>query len=263
MEIVVHESPKMAFERRLVALEAIAQLCRIPGTFHSFNVKKKSLKKLKLCCSTGLVTELYLNYDCDCHASDLFELLIKQLSKNVNPASGIFATHLLSLETLLVVVDSIDYPVGLRPPWNKVPRRFQRMPVVCLRRRIGRSQTATVWSVPMTTKAPPANNLLVDWSFAVWMSGSPRSPITNSSAEFNSRKLHLLRTRSCRIISAQKNLVVPIDVLSSCDVIYLSENSINLVILFSQTSSTFNNLLKIPVSWVSFKMVSLLGQFKN
>ena len=111
-EIVVHESPKMAFERRLVALEAIAQLCRIPGTFHSFNVKKK----LKLCCSTGLVTELYLNYDCDCHASDLFELLIKQLSKNVNPASGIFATHLLSLETLLVVVDSIDYPVGLRPP---------------------------------------------------------------------------------------------------------------------------------------------------
>ena len=44
MEIVVHESPKMAFERRLVALEAIAQLCRIPGTFHSFNVKKKSLK---------------------------------------------------------------------------------------------------------------------------------------------------------------------------------------------------------------------------
>ena len=85
MEIVVHESPKMAFERRLVALEAIAQLSRIPGTFHSFNVKKK----LKLCCSTGLVTELYLNYDCDCHASDLFELLIKQLSKNVNPASGI------------------------------------------------------------------------------------------------------------------------------------------------------------------------------
>ena len=61
-----------------------------------------------MCCSTGLVTELYLNYDCDCHASDLFELLIKQLSKNVNPASGIFATHLLSLETLLVVVDSIE-----------------------------------------------------------------------------------------------------------------------------------------------------------
>jgi golgi-specific brefeldin A-resistance guanine nucleotide exchange factor 1 len=39
MEIVVHESPKMAFERRLVALEAIAQLCRIPGIFYAFTLK--------------------------------------------------------------------------------------------------------------------------------------------------------------------------------------------------------------------------------
>jgi brefeldin A-resistance guanine nucleotide exchange factor 1 len=31
MEIVAHESPKVAYERRLVALEAISQLCRIPG----------------------------------------------------------------------------------------------------------------------------------------------------------------------------------------------------------------------------------------
>ena len=31
IEIVAHESPKVAYERRLVALEAISQLCRIPG----------------------------------------------------------------------------------------------------------------------------------------------------------------------------------------------------------------------------------------
>ena len=31
MDIVAHESPKVAYERRLVALEAISQLCRIPG----------------------------------------------------------------------------------------------------------------------------------------------------------------------------------------------------------------------------------------
>lgn len=30
-EIVAHESPKVAYERRLIALEAISQLCRIPG----------------------------------------------------------------------------------------------------------------------------------------------------------------------------------------------------------------------------------------
>lgn len=88
MEIVAHESPKVAYERRLVALEAIAQLCRTPG----------------------LVTELYLNYDCDCHTSDLFQELIKHLSKNVSPLAtgGIYTIHLLSLEALLIVVDSIE-----------------------------------------------------------------------------------------------------------------------------------------------------------
>ena len=31
MEVVVHESPRITFERRLIVLEAIAQLFRIPG----------------------------------------------------------------------------------------------------------------------------------------------------------------------------------------------------------------------------------------
>ena len=86
-------------------------------------------------------------------------------------------------------------PVNSHRTMPKVPGRFQRMPDVCLRRRIGRSQIAIVWSVPMTSKAPPANKLLVDWSFAVWMSGSPRSPITNSSAEFNSLRFLAARGR--------------------------------------------------------------------
>ena len=56
------------------------------------------------------MTELYLNYDCDCHTSDLFQELIKHLSKNVSPvaAGGIYTIHLLSLEALLIVVDSIE-----------------------------------------------------------------------------------------------------------------------------------------------------------
>ena len=63
-----------------------------------------------LSCSIfkGLVTELYLNYDCDCNTSGLFEDMMKQLSKNAYPVSGIYATHLLSLEIILVVVDSIE-----------------------------------------------------------------------------------------------------------------------------------------------------------
>lgn len=50
-----------------------------------------------------------MNYDCDCHASDLFQDLIKYLAKNVSPvAGGIYTIHLLSLEALLVVTDSIE-----------------------------------------------------------------------------------------------------------------------------------------------------------
>ena len=48
----------MAFERRLVALEAIAQLCRIPGTFHSFNVKKKTKIVLLYRIGYGIVPQL-------------------------------------------------------------------------------------------------------------------------------------------------------------------------------------------------------------
>lgn len=56
------------------------------------------------------MTELYLNYDCDCHTSDLFQELIKHLAKNVSPvaAGGIYTIHLLSLEALLIVVDAIE-----------------------------------------------------------------------------------------------------------------------------------------------------------
>lgn len=85
-EIVVSETPKITYDQREIALESIVQLWRIPG----------------------LVTELYLNYDCDLYCSNLFEELTKLLSKNAFPVSGLFTTHLLSLDALLTVVDSIE-----------------------------------------------------------------------------------------------------------------------------------------------------------
>lgn len=59
MEIIVSESNRVSYEQREIALECIVQLLRIPG----------------------LVTELYLNYDCDLYCSSLFEDLMKLLSK--------------------------------------------------------------------------------------------------------------------------------------------------------------------------------------
>ena len=86
MEIITSDSPRIVYEQREVALESIVQLWRIPG----------------------LVTELYLNYDCDLYCSNLFEDLTKLLSKNAFPVSGLFTTHLLSLDALLTVIDTIE-----------------------------------------------------------------------------------------------------------------------------------------------------------
>ncbi|XP_077207241.1 Golgi-specific brefeldin A-resistance guanine nucleotide exchange factor 1 isoform X3 [Paroedura picta] len=87
MEIITVENPRMPYEMKEMALEAIVQLWRIPG----------------------FVTELYINYDCDYYCANLFEDLTKLLSKNAFPVSGqLYTTHLLSLEALLTVIDSTE-----------------------------------------------------------------------------------------------------------------------------------------------------------
>ncbi|VDM52566.1 unnamed protein product [Angiostrongylus costaricensis] len=74
------------YEQKEMALESIVQLWRIPG----------------------LVTELYLNYDCDLYCSNVFEELTKLLVENAFPVSGLHAHSLISLDALLVVIDMID-----------------------------------------------------------------------------------------------------------------------------------------------------------
>jgi len=59
MEIIVSDNSKITYDIKEIALQAVVQLWRIPG----------------------LVTELYLNYDCDIHCSNLFEDITKLLSK--------------------------------------------------------------------------------------------------------------------------------------------------------------------------------------
>ncbi|XP_023229448.1 Golgi-specific brefeldin A-resistance guanine nucleotide exchange factor 1-like, partial [Centruroides sculpturatus] len=86
IEIIISESSKVPYEQREIALDSISQLWHIPG----------------------LVTELYLNFDCSLYCSNLFEDLTKLLSKNAFPVSGLYSTHLLSLDALLAVVDSIE-----------------------------------------------------------------------------------------------------------------------------------------------------------
>ncbi|GMT18525.1 hypothetical protein PFISCL1PPCAC_9822, partial [Pristionchus fissidentatus] len=84
--IVLSEQTRISYEQKEMALESIVQLWRIPG----------------------LVTELYLNFDCDLYASNVFEDMTKLLAENAFPVSGLRSTSLLSLDALLVVIDTID-----------------------------------------------------------------------------------------------------------------------------------------------------------
>lgn len=86
IDIIVSDSVKVTYEHKELALDNILQLWRIPG----------------------FVTELYLNYDCDMYCSNLYEDLTKLLAKNAFPVTaGVYPTHLLSLDALLTVIDSI------------------------------------------------------------------------------------------------------------------------------------------------------------
>lgn len=87
IEIIVSDNVKVTYEHKEIALDNILQLWRIPG----------------------FVTELYLNYDCDMYCTNLFEDLTKLLAKNAFPATaGVYGTHLMSLDALLTIVDSIE-----------------------------------------------------------------------------------------------------------------------------------------------------------
>ncbi|XP_050523551.1 Golgi-specific brefeldin A-resistance guanine nucleotide exchange factor 1 isoform X2 [Daktulosphaira vitifoliae] len=86
MNIIVNENSKIPYGKRELALKCIVKLWKIPG----------------------LVTELYLNYDCGLYCSDLYDDITKLLSKNVIPLNDIYSTHLLSMDALLAVVDSIE-----------------------------------------------------------------------------------------------------------------------------------------------------------
>uniref|UniRef100_UPI00398E6121 Golgi-specific brefeldin A-resistance guanine nucleotide exchange factor 1-like n=1 Tax=Pristiophorus japonicus TaxID=55135 RepID=UPI00398E6121 len=87
MELVTSENPKMPYEMKEMALEALVHLWRIPS----------------------FATEMYINFDCDFYCCNLFEDLTKLLSKNAFPVSGqLYTTHLLSLEALLTVIDSTE-----------------------------------------------------------------------------------------------------------------------------------------------------------
>lgn len=87
MEIVDSDSNRITYEQRELALEAIVRIWRIPG----------------------LPAELYLNYDCGLYSTNLYEDLMKLLSKNASALMGnMYSIQFISLEAIISLVVGIE-----------------------------------------------------------------------------------------------------------------------------------------------------------
>ncbi|XP_043279451.1 Golgi-specific brefeldin A-resistance guanine nucleotide exchange factor 1 [Venturia canescens] len=87
MEIVDSDSNRITYEQRELALEAIVRIWRVPG----------------------LPAELYLNYDCGLYSTNLYEDLMKLLSKNASALMGsMYSIQFISLEAIISLVVGIE-----------------------------------------------------------------------------------------------------------------------------------------------------------
>jgi brefeldin A-resistance guanine nucleotide exchange factor 1 len=85
--------------------------------FNSIHLAESSLPEtremaleslVEFCGEPQLMVDIYTNYDCDMQCTNLFEDMVKFLSKNTFPLSGsLNALNLLSLEGLLAIVRSL------------------------------------------------------------------------------------------------------------------------------------------------------------
>ncbi|KAF7390728.1 hypothetical protein HZH66_009208 [Vespula vulgaris] len=86
-EIVSSDSNRISYEQRELALEAIVRLWRIPG----------------------LPAELYLNYDCGLYSTNLYEELMKLLSKNASALMGnMHSMQFISLDAIFMLISGME-----------------------------------------------------------------------------------------------------------------------------------------------------------
>ena len=87
MELVDSDSNRILYEQRELALEAMVRIWRIPG----------------------LPAEFYLNYDCGLYSTNLYEDLMKLLSKNASALLGsMYSIQFISLEAIISLVVGIE-----------------------------------------------------------------------------------------------------------------------------------------------------------
>ncbi|CAH8575260.1 unnamed protein product [Schistosoma intercalatum] len=113
--IISSDNESTGYERREIALDSVVRLFLVPG----------------------LAAELYINYDCDPYCSNLFEDITKMLAKNAFPVVRLMGTHLLALDALLAVLNTIEVQCGAsqatiidQNSLNKSPNSTDYLPLI-------------------------------------------------------------------------------------------------------------------------------------
>ncbi|VDQ04351.1 unnamed protein product, partial [Trichobilharzia regenti] len=92
-----------------VYLQRLTAICSSDNDSTGYEFREIALDSVvRLFLVPGLATELYVNYDCDPYCSNLFEDITKMLAKNAFPVERLMGTHLLALDALLVVLNTIE-----------------------------------------------------------------------------------------------------------------------------------------------------------
>ncbi|CAH8861888.1 unnamed protein product [Trichobilharzia szidati] len=92
-----------------VYLQRLTAICSSDNESTGYEFREIALDSVvRLFLVPGLATELYVNYDCDPYCSNLFEDITKMLAKNAFPVERLMGTHLLALDALLVVLNTIE-----------------------------------------------------------------------------------------------------------------------------------------------------------
>ncbi|XP_040848159.1 Golgi-specific brefeldin A-resistance guanine nucleotide exchange factor 1 isoform X7 [Ochotona curzoniae] len=183
MEIITVENPKMPYEMKEMALEAIVQLWRIPS----------------------FVTELYINYDCDFYCSNLFEDLTKLLSKNAFPVSGqLYTTHLLSLDALLTVIDSTEAHCQAKV-LNSLTQQEKKEPAQVSHEAVDVTQEASNTDKKLTRKPPRFSSLLPDPRELIEIKNKKKLLITGTE-QFNQKP-----KKGIQFLQEKGLLTIPMD----------------------------------------------------
>ena len=139
IEIIKNDqNPNNSYELKELMLENLVQFFHLPG----------------------MATELYLNYDCDQHCSNLYEDVTKLLSEQASPTGNmLFSTHLVSLDGLCSLIDSIEYNCNKNEKDSSDKQEHLSSPyhldsgVMVAKRSFSRSNSATARKV--SPRAPP------------------------------------------------------------------------------------------------------------